>query len=109
MSTVLIVDDKENIRSSLGTTFRLEGFQVETARTNKDALATVAAFRAMGVVIDGPANGEVAIEGVGLNGLQAPGESLHRNHQTCSSVAVRSSCFLVLPLPELWQPSREKT
>ena len=53
-----------------GTT-RVSGFL-----EGEDALATVAAFRAMGVVIDGPANGEVAIEGVGLNGLQAPGGSL---------------------------------
>lgn len=31
MSTVLIVDDSKNIRSSLSTTFRLEGYAVETA------------------------------------------------------------------------------
>ncbi len=41
-----------------------------------DALATVAAFRAMGVRIDGPEDGEVAIHGVGLHGLQAPGKPL---------------------------------
>jgi 3-phosphoshikimate 1-carboxyvinyltransferase len=38
----------------------------------EDALATVAAFRAMGVVIDGPDDGRVRIEGVGLHGLRAP-------------------------------------
>jgi len=37
----------------------------------EDALATVAAFRAMGVVIDGPHRGEVVIHGVGLRGLRA--------------------------------------
>ena len=29
MKTVLIVDDEKNIRSSLATTFRLEGYRVE--------------------------------------------------------------------------------
>lgn len=38
----------------------------------EDALATVAAFRAMGVRIDGPQDGEVVVHGVGLNGLKAP-------------------------------------
>ncbi|MEM1404503.1 MAG: 3-phosphoshikimate 1-carboxyvinyltransferase [Pseudomonadota bacterium] len=42
----------------------------------EDALATVAAFRAMGVSIDGPTRGELKIEGVGLTGLQAPGQPL---------------------------------
>ena len=41
-----------------------------------DALATVAAFRAMGVSIDGPHNCELRITGVGLHGLQAPGAAL---------------------------------
>lgn len=38
----------------------------------EDALATLQAFRDMGVVIEGPHNGEVKIHGVGLNGLKAP-------------------------------------
>lgn len=37
-----------------------------------DALATVAAFRAMGVNIQGPDRGCLFIDGVGLDGLQAP-------------------------------------
>jgi 3-phosphoshikimate 1-carboxyvinyltransferase len=41
-----------------------------------DALATVAAFRDMGVVIDGPQEGRVTINGVGLHGLQAPAQPL---------------------------------
>ncbi len=41
-----------------------------------DALATVAAFRAMGVQIDGPQHGKLTIHGVGLGGLQAPAEAL---------------------------------
>lgn len=38
----------------------------------EDALATLQAFRDMGVVIEGPNNGEVKIHGVGLHGLKAP-------------------------------------
>ena len=40
------------------------------------ALATLAAFRAMGVAIDGPTSGRVTIEGVGLEGLCAPARPL---------------------------------
>lgn len=43
----------------------------------EDALATLAAFRAMGVQIDGPVNGEVTIQGVGLHGLKEPAEPLY--------------------------------
>ncbi len=41
-----------------------------------DALATLKAFRAMGVKIDGPDNGKVVIHGVGMHGLKAPIGSL---------------------------------
>ena len=41
-----------------------------------DALATLSAFRAMGVRIDGPEAGQLAINGVGLHGLSRPGASL---------------------------------
>jgi 3-phosphoshikimate 1-carboxyvinyltransferase len=41
-----------------------------------DALATVAAFRAMGVSIDGPRDGHIRVRGVGLHGLRAPGAAL---------------------------------
>ena len=38
----------------------------------EDALATLNAFRAMGVRIDGPEQGQVTIHGVGIDGLRAP-------------------------------------
>jgi len=38
----------------------------------EDALATLNAFRAMGVEIEGPDNGRVRIHGVGMRGLKAP-------------------------------------
>lgn len=43
----------------------------------EDALATLQAFRDMGVVIEGPNNGEVKIHGVGLDGLQPPPGSIY--------------------------------
>ena len=38
----------------------------------EDSLATLNAFRAMGVVIEGPTHGRVTLHGVGLHGLRAP-------------------------------------
>jgi len=42
----------------------------------EDSLATLKAFRAMGVRVDGPEDGEVFIHGVGLHGLKAPEQPL---------------------------------
>jgi len=41
-----------------------------------DVLATIAAFRSMGVRIDGPTQGYLRVEGVGLRGLQAPADTI---------------------------------
>jgi 3-phosphoshikimate 1-carboxyvinyltransferase len=41
-----------------------------------DSLATLQAFRAMGVAISEPVSGHVTIQGVGLHGLQAPAQAL---------------------------------
>ncbi|MGC8467182.1 MAG: 3-phosphoshikimate 1-carboxyvinyltransferase, partial [Acidithiobacillus sp.] len=41
-----------------------------------DVLATIAAFRSMGVRIDGPRQGHLRIEGVGLHGLRAPADTI---------------------------------
>ncbi len=43
----------------------------------EDALATLKAFRAMGVEIEGPENGEVTIHGVGKHGLKQSKEPLY--------------------------------
>ena len=43
----------------------------------EDCLATLAAFRAMGVRIERPDDGQVVIHGVGLNGLTPPREPLY--------------------------------
>lgn len=42
----------------------------------EDSLATLKAFRAMGVQIDGPDKGRVVVHGVGLHGLKAPTAAL---------------------------------
>ncbi|HEY0720574.1 MAG TPA: 3-phosphoshikimate 1-carboxyvinyltransferase [Gammaproteobacteria bacterium] len=42
----------------------------------EDNLATLNAFRAMGVQIEGPANGRVVIHGVGMHGLKKPARPL---------------------------------
>jgi 3-phosphoshikimate 1-carboxyvinyltransferase len=42
----------------------------------EDALATLSAFRAMGVEISDPQSGRLTIEGVGLRGLHAPKQTL---------------------------------
>ncbi|WP_244309363.1 bifunctional prephenate dehydrogenase/3-phosphoshikimate 1-carboxyvinyltransferase [Pseudomonas duriflava] len=46
--------------------------EVEGFLEGEDALATLQAFRDMGVVIEGPNQGRVTIHGVGLNGLKPP-------------------------------------
>ncbi|MBK9130694.1 MAG: 3-phosphoshikimate 1-carboxyvinyltransferase [Gammaproteobacteria bacterium] len=46
--------------------------EVEGFLEGEDSLATLAAFRRMGVAIDGPAQGRVTIRGAGMRGLSAP-------------------------------------
>ncbi len=43
----------------------------------EDCLATMNAFRAMGVHIEGPEQGAVTVHGVGMHGLKGPQESLY--------------------------------
>jgi len=57
----------------------IEGF-LET----EASLATLQAFRDMGVVIEGPDRGRVAIHGVGLNGLKPPPGPLYVGHSDTS-------------------------
>ncbi len=53
---------------------------------NEDSLATLQALRDMGVVIEGPHQGQVRVFGVGLNGLQPPPGPLYLGH---SATAMR--------------------
>ncbi|RLA25292.1 MAG: bifunctional prephenate dehydrogenase/3-phosphoshikimate 1-carboxyvinyltransferase [Gammaproteobacteria bacterium] len=57
-----------------------------------DALATLRAFQAMGVTIEGPEDGNVTIHGVGLDGLQAPKEPIYLGN---SGTSMRLICGLL--------------
>ena len=50
--------------------------EVEGFLEGEDALATMNAFRALGVNIEGPDNGKVKVHGVGMHGLKAPRQVL---------------------------------
>ncbi|MEE4202967.1 MAG: 3-phosphoshikimate 1-carboxyvinyltransferase [Halieaceae bacterium] len=50
----------------------------------EDALATVAAFRSMGVEIEGPDSGALRIHGVGIDGLKAPEAPLYMGNSGTS-------------------------
>lgn len=51
--------------------------EVEGFLEGEDNLATLNAFRAMGVKIEGPEKGRVVIHGVGIDGLTAPSEDIY--------------------------------
>lgn len=57
-----------------------------------DSLATLAAFRAMGVQAEGPVDGRLVIEGVGIDGLRAPGGPLDLGN---SGTSMRLLCGLL--------------
>lgn len=58
----------------------------------EDVLATLAAFRAMGVQADGPVDGKLTVHGVGIRGLKAPEQSLDMGN---SGTAMRLLCGLL--------------
>jgi 3-phosphoshikimate 1-carboxyvinyltransferase len=61
-----------------------------------DALATMDAFRAMGVAIRAPGGGEVTVEGVGMHGLQAAAAPLDCGN---SGTSMRLLSGLLAPQP----------
>jgi 3-phosphoshikimate 1-carboxyvinyltransferase len=50
--------------------------QVTGFLEGEDSLATLNAFRQMGVTIEGPTQGRIRIQGVGMHGLQTPRDAL---------------------------------
>lgn len=58
----------------------------------EDALATLKAFREMGVKIEGPEQGRVIIHGVGMNGLTLPENALDLGN---SGTSIRLLCGLL--------------
>ncbi|NBC48357.1 MAG: 3-phosphoshikimate 1-carboxyvinyltransferase [Gammaproteobacteria bacterium] len=57
-----------------------------------DSLATLAAFRAMGVQAEGPEQGRLRVNGLGLHGLQAPANALDLGN---SGTSMRLLCGLL--------------
>lgn len=57
---------------------------IEGFLEGEDALATLQAFRDMGVVIEGPRDGRVTVHGVGLHGLKAPAGPLYMGNSGTS-------------------------
>jgi len=66
--------------------------QIKGFLEGEDSLATLEAFRAMGVTISEPNNGSLRIQGVGLHGLQAPQQPLDMGN---SGTAMRLLCGLL--------------
>lgn len=58
--------------------------EIEGFLEGEDALATLQAFRDMGVVIEGPHAGRVRVHGVGLHGLKAPTRTLYMGNSGTS-------------------------
>ena len=58
--------------------------EIEGFLEGEDALATLQAFRDMGVVIEGPSAGRVRVHGVGLRGLKAPNGTLYMGNSGTS-------------------------
>ena len=58
----------------------------------EDVLCTLGAFRAMGVQAEGPHNGTLTIQGVGMHGLRAPQTVLDMGN---SGTAMRLMCGIL--------------
>ena len=71
VGTISIPGDKSISHRSIMLGSLAEGMtQVTGFLEGEDALATLQAFRDMGVTIEGPDNGKLTIHGVGMNGLK---------------------------------------
>ncbi|MDH5300496.1 MAG: 3-phosphoshikimate 1-carboxyvinyltransferase [Gammaproteobacteria bacterium] len=75
--TVRVASDKSISHRSIMFGSLAEGVtEVYDFLEGEDALATLKAFRDMGVSIEGPKNGRVTIRGVGMHGLKPPKNAL---------------------------------
>ncbi|HKJ88090.1 MAG TPA: 3-phosphoshikimate 1-carboxyvinyltransferase, partial [Gammaproteobacteria bacterium] len=75
--TVRVAGDKSISHRAVMLGSLAEGVsRVDGFLAGEDCLATLAAFRAMGVRIEGPEEGCVIIHGVGKGGLRAPDAAL---------------------------------
>lgn len=77
LGTIQVPGDKSMSHRSVIFGALAEGVtHVSGLLEGEDVLATIAAFRAMGVSIEGPENGRLVIHGAGLNGLKKPQHDL---------------------------------
>src|SRR5690625_6476237 len=82
--TIRVPGDKSISHRSIMLGAIAEGITtVEGFLEGEDALATLQAFRDMGVVIEGPDNGRVKIHGVGLRSEEHTSELQSRGHLVC--------------------------
>lgn len=76
--TIRVPGDKSISHRAIMLGALTEGItQISGFLEGEDTLATLAAFKAMGVSIEGPHQGQITLHGVGLHGLQAPNSSLY--------------------------------
>jgi len=76
--TIRVPGDKSISHRSIMLGSLAEGVtEVTGFLEGEDALATLASFRAMGVQIEGPNEGKVTINGVGMHGLKAPEDDVY--------------------------------
>jgi len=77
VGTIRVPGDKSISHRSIMLGALAEGLtEVTGFLEGDDSIATLRAFRAMGVQIEGPQQGRVVIHGVGLHGLKAPQQPL---------------------------------
>ncbi len=82
---VRVAGDKSISHRSIMLGALAEGVtEIEGFLEGEDALATLQAFRDMGVVIEGPSAGKVRVHGVGLHGLKAPARGLYMGNSGTS-------------------------
>ena len=66
--------------------------QISDCLLGEDVLATIDAFRALGVVIDNHGDGRLTVHGVGVDGLRAPRAALYLGN---SGTSMRLLCGIL--------------
>ncbi len=95
--TLAVAGDKSISHRSIMLGALAEGTTtVEGFLPGEDTLATLAAFRQLGVTIEGPIDGRVVIHGVGLHGLKAADAPLYLGN---SGTSMRLMCGLLAAQP----------
>ncbi len=117
--TLRVPGDKSISHRSIMLGALAEGVtQVQGFLQGEDNLATLNAFRAMGVKIEGPSNGRVVIHGVGMQGLRAATEPLNLGNsgtsirlltgllaaQSFDSTMKREECLSSRPMKRVTAP-----